>query len=430
MVHYGHVTDNQSAEDNSPRVTLIVMDRKTGETQFFRSDGKVATFPNAPSMDQGSRIAKLYYLISSGKLAFETTRGDMVEAILPRLKNSAPIDGRPVIYLDQNHWSTLMKATYDPKRVRDMELGAARELIAMAEAREIILPMSAGHLNETGHWSDDEARYRLALTLLRLSGGWQMRDPLGIRDSEVQNAVRRHIGKTEFQIDAITLEPWAIHDSDQRGVKKDDPAQRGFPPEYEFSYQAMVAASVYFDVALDGDAIPIDPPGGWRATQQQYTDQLHSLDKPKAQKRKVANAFFMSDASKEIATAAAKNGISNEEFAVWLNRSLPADVAAMPAMGMFREIYVDRHLNKATTWAQNDLADFFYLSCAAGYADHVVAERYTGSLLRAGQRRLGRPATVSVSFVELMRKLAPSTGNVGNKKMPRDEESTGHLRET
>lgn len=38
----------------------------------------------------------------------------------------------------------------------------------------------------------------------------------------------------------------------------------------------------------------------------------------------------------------------------------------------------------------NDLTDMFYLSCAAGYADIVVCERYAAAALSRGQRRLGR----------------------------------------
>ncbi|MFE4441483.1 hypothetical protein [Streptomyces sp. NPDC056820] len=38
--------------------------------------------------------------------------------------------------------------------------------------------------------------------------------------------------------------------------------------------------------------------------------------------------------------------------------------------------------NASDRWVNNDLNDLFYLACATGYADHVVAEKKTGRFLQ------------------------------------------------
>ena len=70
------------------------------------------------------------------------------------------------------------------------------------------------------------------------------------------------------------------------------------------------------------------------------------------------------------------------------------DLVAAPALGLLRELFHERHLNKRTTWHANDLTDMTYLSCAAGYADFVVCERPMGGPLKQGIKRLRRPVRV------------------------------------
>jgi hypothetical protein len=53
-----------------------------------------------------------------------------------------------------------------------------------------------------------------------------------------------------------------------------------------------------------------------------------------------------------------------------------------------------RHLNHGTTWRPNDLTDLLYLSCAAAYADVIVAEGHMAGILRQALGRLTRPASV------------------------------------
>jgi len=130
---------------------------------------------------------------------FKTTRGDGFSSTFGSRFNSSPVHDRPVVYLDQNQWSTLSKSVNAPWRVRsDDELQAAWRLIGMASTGKVILPLSAAHLGETGSWGNDDGRYELAVTIMSCSGGWQMRDhfrfaqPSSVKSSPTPSASLWH----------------------------------------------------------------------------------------------------------------------------------------------------------------------------------------------------------------------------------------------
>ena len=93
-----------------------------------------------------------------------------------------PLDraGRPVVYLDQNHWIELAKAIWNPTKVSHRLRHAAATLVERARAGDLILPVSAGHVIEMGPL-EGRRRSDLCSTILALSRGWQMRNPLVVR---------------------------------------------------------------------------------------------------------------------------------------------------------------------------------------------------------------------------------------------------------
>ncbi len=91
---------------------------------------------------------------------------------------------RPVVYLDQNKWVQVAQAIHAPERVHPGELDATRAVVELAETKSIILPVSSGHWIETGPVYGAR-RERLASSMVRLSRGWIMRDPLGVRTLEL-----------------------------------------------------------------------------------------------------------------------------------------------------------------------------------------------------------------------------------------------------
>jgi len=319
----------------------------------------------------------------------------------------SPTRGRPVVYLDQNHWSTLSKAWSAPNRVRNQdERAAAAILLGLAESKRIILPMSAAHLSETGAWSNDEGRLALAKTILSLSGGWQMRDPLEVRTAEL-----RMMLCTAFEVPCddlpkvITLAPHAALDASKRG-RGLSTTPVGIPNEWHDTYSALQSSIVYTACLLNRVPTPRGDLSAWVARVQGFSTWLvGETNRTKHQKRRAAYAFAFSDTIKELSKAAFCAGVTPEQTLAWVKQSWSNQWPFAPGVSYFREAMVDKIVAGAE-WEANDLTDMMYLCTAAAYSDHVVGERRTVALLRQAKKRLGSPVGLHTSLVSLVESLS------------------------
>ncbi len=66
--------------------------------------------------------------------------------------------GRRVVYLDQNRWSAMAAWRHGHKPIDESEASAAARLAELVTDQQIVLPMSAGHLIETGPCSMSAGR--------------------------------------------------------------------------------------------------------------------------------------------------------------------------------------------------------------------------------------------------------------------------------
>ncbi len=195
------------------------------------------------------------------RLIFKFRDGYGFECELGTARVPSPIRGRPVVYLDQNQWSTLSKALFAPQRVPDSERLAAVRLLMMAEAGEVILPLSSAHLSETGAWSNDVGRAELARTLLAGSRGWQMRDALEVRAGEFRHCLAELAGiEVAPRAPVITLEPYAALDSSVRGDDESASLPDGLPEAWKFGYLST-RSRVFWTVSRRRAALS---PDGWR----------------------------------------------------------------------------------------------------------------------------------------------------------------------
>jgi hypothetical protein len=373
---------------------LITMDRKTPAIIFTRSDGKEARFPLQHSPFKGtSAIASFHFTPAFTRLLTRTVAGDEIIFELPK-QNGDQLNGRLVVYLDQNQWSIIDRLR------RDTSFGteADRELVRMLDEwvrRElIVLPASAGHYYETTKWTDARRRYHLGLTILQLSRGWQMRHPLQVRRDELIAAFRNQLGQpVEMKASEVfTLRPFVTFPTPRRQASYKNPSD--FPPDRAFQHAALTSASALIDVMLDAEAIQPRPDIGWAKANQKFSNWLDGETRDAQQKRNAIDVFLLSDLKREIAEVALDVGMHYEQLSHWVHKQAVKDICRLPALGMFREMMHGRHLNKGTVWKFSDLTDMIYLSCAAGYADFVVCERHMGSILAQGVKRLKRPTQV------------------------------------
>lgn len=140
---------------------------------------------------------------------------------------------------------------------------------------------------------------------------------------------------------------------------------------------------------LDTQQVEPGPDTGWTALSQRFSDWLDGLDQDSQQKRRAIDIHLLNDLQQELAEEAAAADVPKELFREWGFKGLVRAVGGSPALGLFREMLHNRHLNKGTKWRPNDLTDMVYLSCAAGYADFVVCEKHMRDPLQHGLKRTG-----------------------------------------
>ncbi|OKJ74229.1 hypothetical protein [Streptomyces sp. CB02460] len=371
------------------QIVLLTIDRETETVVFTRSDGKEARFPlERPLFQEASALTRLHVSGAFDVMVAETTYGDAISFDLPTTAGTEPLQDRLVVYLDQNKWSEVANSLYAPEKVSTDNRSASARLIQLVRERRIVLPASAGHYAETGKRFSTEKRYQLALTILQQSRGWQMRDPLEVRQQEIRSALLRHSGdpSSERASAVFTLAPDSLY-SAARGYQGYVPPA-GLPPEQALALTALTNASASIDTMLDAERVGPGAEGNWAAHNQRFSDWLDGEPRDTQQKRKSIDAFLLSDIGREAARVAHAMQMSPAQFDTWIRQKATKDISSLPSLGLFREVFHTRHLNRATTWRINDCTDMMYLSCAAAYADFVVCERHMREHLSHGLRRM------------------------------------------
>lgn len=381
-----------SADDR--RIVLITLDRESDATIFTRSDGMEARLPLPTDMfAPTSALQRLHWTLEGGGLLAVTKDDDDVIFEFGSATDPDGTDERVVVYLDQNQWSLLDKCSRDPADVPSADLAVAQELAEMVRARQVVLPVSSGHHLETAKRRNHTRRYSLGLTILQLSRGWQMRDPLQVRRDELYAAFA-----DSASTDApprfgpvFTLRPGVLHrELDTEGL----PAPDDFSTAETHLLQALIVATAYIDVMLDGESVEMGSTDAWVRANQGFTEWLSGQAREKQQKRMSIDAWLLADLQQDIAEEAQAAGLNPVQMSQWIRGGFGEHVSRLPAIGLYRELVHSKHLNQTERWLSNDLIDMLYLSCAAAYADVVICERRTAATLRQRQPVLGRAANV------------------------------------
>lgn len=395
----GVLPDRRPEEWSSPFVELrleadghfeVVL--KSGERVAGQVDGWGAAEPTA--------IASTTWCSGPNELRLVTTTGDLIVAQLPKPQEPAPLRGRPTVYLDQNHLSTLTKAVHSPKRLDEVERTAALDLVDLIHAGEVLLPMSGGHVAETAKQADPLERYQRALTLAQLSRGWQLLDPLSVRRFELQQALtKRYLSRSLIPPSVITLEPGAVHAA--RSMRGTSPGRVESSFGERWITDAISSITAIFDSMLS-ETVSMAPVPGWATQFEAFAEFLGSDPRGSELKQKRTWAKFISDLGTELAYAAHATGVSPTQMSEWTMTHSEHDLAEMPSLGLYRWIMHQKLSDPRLKWEQNDLVDMMYLSVAAGYCDFVAGERKHAAHINAALRRLGRDKVVHRSLASMV----------------------------
>ncbi|MEQ1873679.1 MAG: hypothetical protein ABL953_08140 [Ilumatobacteraceae bacterium] len=357
-----------------------------------------------PAFTETSSIFMTTYLPNSSVMQFLTTRGDLILIDLPSPSDLAPTQGRPTVYLDQNHWSTLSDAIHDPSRVKNTdELAAATAIIDRAQRREILLPLSWAHLSETCKQVDPHERYQRGVTMAQLSAGWQFADPLALRRFELVRAMKqRYQDVTLPPPTAVTLAPEASLTQRVWSPQDDD---SDLPEPVRWATHVLSCICATFDVLLDAEHIPAEPTAGWASQFQKFAAFLATDPTGPEVKRVRTGAKFLADSSIEVAHAAHESGLSPSQLSEWFVQHAHSDVDQMPALRLYREVMHEKLCNPNLRWRDNDLTDMMYLTAGAAYCDHLVGEKGHVSHMRRGLARLDESDNLHTKLRDLAKVL-------------------------
>jgi hypothetical protein len=301
------------------------------------------------------------------------------------------------VYLDQNHWSTLVNAVVDPARIhKKQEMEPAGRLLELARSGRIILPLSGGHMVETAKLFDPAKRSVMAVTMMQASMGWQMRHPLAVRRQEIRRTVSSEFGPYPSQIhDVFTLEPYALFPA--LGESTD-----GGETDLDLLVKCLTSPMVTFDTLLDPVRREPTPPSAWVDANQKLTSLAETLALPGKKKRQFSLVHSLADFEEEFSEAAKASRVGLQTMGDWITRDIEKVFSSMPATGCYVDVAAAKHGNRMTRWKPNDLFDMNYLACAAGYADYLVGEKATVELLRQSRSCSERALSLHSSLSTLL----------------------------
>jgi len=367
---------------------MLAIDLQRRTLSFRSSDGQGRDMPMPADMFPApTNLQRVELDVDAARLRI-TMPGEraMVELRRPGEDLDTLRAGRPTVYLDQNHWSTLAAARHGHRPVREGEAEAALHLADLVDAGRILLPVSAGHLVETTPLYG-APRVALAGTVLALGRGWRMRNPLHVRVEEILHAVQG--------VEPVAAEVFAPSADGLFSSVGDSGTTPPAKPEMVTALEQIgrLVPDVLglYDAVVDEQAIP-DEGGaahaaaeGWARGLAELAITLRAADEPASMVRRVAGARMLADMMEDLVRVAHEAGITPEEVIVRLTAA-DDPVARMPFLAQMRQMLFARLRNADQTWEGNDLVDIMFLCCAGGYADLVVGERRAIGYLRQARQ--------------------------------------------
>lgn len=304
-----------------------------------------------------------------------------VDVGLPRQGTSTSL---PTVYLDQVHWISLAQYLWAPDRLRTPEREAAEIVVKLAREQRIQLLVASAHLTELPPTAGRRRR-ELAVTILGLCRGWQMKNPIRVRAEEYLASI---LGQEPVAADVFTLQPGLLF---AEGFEPPAPMV-GVPAHLAEMISRVVAVSAVYESVLDDE--PPDMAEGKAAAERWATGfaplatYMRERQMSEEDARINALARFISDQRLELAHVGEHAGIPPEQFAGWLADKFPDELTRMPYVGRLNEVLYLRLRNADEKWEAHDLNDLNFLCAAAGYADFIVGEKKTIEYLRRARSRV------------------------------------------
>lgn len=384
-----------SADDYS----LWVLDWKADEIRIVMQTGEKHFAPMGSNVLRPSKeIARTFFDWDRWWLNTETEKGHLVfsEAWSPV---GDPAKGRPSVYLDQNHWSTIAKAIVKPETVSQEDRAAATRIIELGYDGGIRLPLSSATMQETTALSGDR-RYEVGIAIAGLSGGWQLRSPLELRRREFAAwfAKRLSMNATIPAADPVTLEPHSVF-----ADRVQSPAHNFLNEDMRKFMDALTWPSVLVSMLIDPDPIPRVKPAQWAEKNSEIAKWVSSL--AREQRGPATTLAAIQDNEGLMASALSLIGDTPTLIGRLGSQDVADAVTTTRFGGLYTAIMAERQRDPNRRWLPNDLNDIMFLTCAAAYCDYVGAERSTGRQLAQLLARRNQRPNVYTNLPDLVEAL-------------------------
>lgn len=357
-----------SADDYS----MWVLDWRAKQIRIVMQSGEEHLAPmDTDERRPSDEITRSFFDWDRWWLTTETERGDLVfcEVWSPV---GDPVKGRPSVYLDQLHWSTIAKTLVKPEALSEAGRTAARRIMELSYDGGIRLPLSSATMQETAALFGDR-RYEVGIAIASLSGGWQLRDPLDLRRREFAAwfAERLSLDTPVPASDAVTLAPRSVFGDRIGSVAGDDlgDSMRQF-------VDALTWPSVLVSMLIDPDPIAGVPPTRWAEVNGDIAKWMVSMSRE--QRASAATWAAIQDNEGLMSSALSLLGDPSTLVGRLKREDLADAVTDTRFGGLYTAIMGERHRDPNRRWLPNDLNDIMFLTCAAAYCDYVAAERSTG----------------------------------------------------
>lgn len=388
----------------------VRIDRADGRVEVERLDGVVLAWRTRTVEDA---VASADLDLVAGRCVLKLADGGPAITIdFPATVFALP-PGR-IVYLDQNRWINVARAVLTPEQVTpESEREPAAALADAADRSELTLPLAAAHLVELSRAGRARRRRELGGVMADLSNGWFMRSPLAVRREKVMAALRARASRAtegRRRPPVFTCSPVGFFSSLSTAADPEPDVDFGGHPLHGVDSTAQMTRldALLALVAMIVDERPLDTMGGraaaagWASGHDELGQFLGTTPRSRGQRQLAVRAKVLADLGDELATWAWASGMSTAEFGEWFTVTSESDLRQMPYMGRVHEVAQLRLANRDDRWEGNDLNDLHFLSCAAGYADVVVAERKHGNYLR----RVAPRATSGAEVVTSLRDAA------------------------
>jgi hypothetical protein len=313
----------------------------------------------------------------------------------------------PIVYLDQCHWITLAQSQFARHKIHSSdELAAADFFLKAASDSRIYLPLSGAHMVETMKAGNGPRRHQLADTMLSAYVGWHMNNPIIVRGWEMNRALKQQNASLDRD-QVFNQRPGTPFGIETPYVGNDQtlPLQIQRLVE-DLSWRCAWADMLRFATYESSEwAAALEAIQGWALAHQNISTYLK--EHPAIRDLRVLAAMHtLTDLQQELAAVIVQVGLSSDELEKHLHSgNLVEFFLRLPFVGRVMEITHLRLRNSQDAWTENDLIDLLFLSCAAAYADFVVAERKATHMLRQAVHQTSSGATVFATLRDLRNEL-------------------------